>query len=65
MDYFEEMATKIYETCKDMNAGDYEETKEQEISLIASAIGKVCAYGCYNDDFRALFSALEAISEEV
>lgn len=65
MDEFLTMASAIYESAKDMDFDDYEDTKEESIQNLASALDKVSRYATYNNDFYALFNALEMIFGEV
>lgn len=59
----EEIATYLYNASCDLDYEDYEENKENELELLRSAIGKIKSYGCYNEDFKALYKALELITE--
>lgn len=65
MDEFLTMASAIYESAKDMDFDDYEDTKEESIEKLASALDKVNRYGGYNNDFSVLWQALERIYGEV
>lgn len=58
---FENMAAKIYNAAADMDISDYDETKQNDLDLISKALEKVKGYGYYNDDFKALWDALERI----
>lgn len=63
--FFDEtIANKIYNSSCDMDNQDYLENKESEIELINSALDKIHSYGCYNDDFKALYIALYRIYGE-
>lgn len=55
------MASKIYEASLDMDYADYEDTKDVDISAIASALKKVKEYAKTDDDFLALDNALYLI----
>lgn len=59
----EEIATYLYNASCDLDHEDYEENKENELALLTSAIDKIKSYGCWNDDFMALYKALELITE--
>ena len=59
--YFLDMATKIYNAAADMDISDYDETKQNDLDLISTALEKVKDYGYYKDDFKALWGALERI----
>lgn len=62
------MATKLYDMCLDMDFADYEETKDQDIADLDYALFwlKTASENPGNHDgFRALFSALAVITEEV
>ena len=61
MDY-KEMANKIYDFCSDMDYEDYEDTREEETNLIASALNKL--EEMEGADFKALFNALSYMFKE-
>ena len=58
------IAKSIYSAIEDMDMMDYSDSKEEEINLLTEAISKVKAYARYNDDFNALYNALEQIFGE-
>lgn len=61
----EEMALNIYEASKDMDWGDYEDVKDESVKNLVSALEKIRGYADYNEDFSALWQALERIYGEV
>lgn len=63
MDYYK-MASNIYRDSSDMDWADYEETKEEDIKEIASALEKIKGYADNNYDFSALLQSLERIYGE-
>ena len=56
MDYME-LSNAIYDFCCDMDYEDYEDTREEETNLVASALEKLDKMD--GDDFKALFSAIK------
>jgi hypothetical protein len=54
----EEIATKLYSMCEDMDYQDYAEQKETEIYELATELRKVKEFGC-----DTLLKALEQIAE--
>ena len=60
MDY-KEAANKIYNDSLDMDYADYMDTKENDITAIACALQKIEEYSKQDNDFIALFNALDII----
>ena len=54
----EELAIKIYNQCSDMDIKDYADTKEEELSHLASEIKDLI-----NNDYVYILKALEMLSE--
>lgn len=55
-----ELARKIYEACKDMDFNDYEETKEETISILVEELQKAKEL-----KLNTILSALEILTAEV
>ena len=58
---FKEMAGKIYDTASDFDYMDYEDERESEEAMIASALEKVQEMANDDKNFVALWNALIAI----
>lgn len=58
----EEIAIKLYESCKDMDWADYEDTKEQDIAEIEESLDILKILALYNDWAKILWNILQRIN---
>lgn len=62
--YDENIAINLYKACADMDQADYTENKNNDIQLLDDAISKILSYASYNDNFKALYTALYMLYSE-
>lgn len=57
-----EIAECLYECAKDMDYGDYEDTKEIDMAHLEQAVYHLKSLAEYNDDFKLLYTMLERLN---